>query len=249
MKRIVVKIGTNALTKENQTIDEQLLKKLTDQISKIREKHDILVVTSGAMGSGRSLVKLSRHDEITKRQILAVVGQVKLMATYSKLFSAHKLVVAQMLVTKDDFGNRVHYLNTKNCVESLFKEKIIPIMNENDFVAIEELMFTDNDELAGMIAKMINADKLIILTNVDGVLDKDKKTIKEFSCDADIPQNIISSEKSSFGKGGMQNKFKMAQDAAKNGTEVFIANSRVKDVILRIFKDENVGTRVVPCKM
>jgi len=249
MKRIVVKIGTNAITKENQTIDEQLLKKLVDQISKIRKNHDILVVTSGAMGSGRSIMKIGRHDEVTKRQIFAVVGQVKLMSTYAKLFASHKLHVAQMLVTKDDFGNRVHYLNTKNCVESLFKEKVIPIMNENDFVAIEELMFTDNDELAGLISKMINADKLIILTNVDGVLDKDKQVIQEFACDTEIPQNIISSEKSSFGKGGMQNKFKMAQDAAKNGTEVFIANSKVKDVILRIFKGENVGTKVIPCKM
>lgn len=243
MKSIVVKIGTNALTKEDGSINKELLTDLVGQISKIRSKHNVLLVTSGAVGSGKSMLKINRHDEVTRRQIYAVVGQVKLMSIYSELFAKHKLVIAQMLVTKDDFMHRTHYLNTKNCIESLFKEKIVPVMNENDLVAIEELMFTDNDELAGLISKMICADKLVILTNVDGVYDKKGKVIKEFSAHDEMPAAIVSGEKSAFGKGGMYSKFNTATDVAAAGTDVFIANSKEKDVIWRIFSDEHLGTR------
>ncbi|MDD3861972.1 MAG: glutamate 5-kinase, partial [Candidatus Gracilibacteria bacterium] len=161
MKCIVVKIGTNALSREDGSINEELLQDLAEQIAEIRKNNNILLVSSGAVGSGRSMLKIGRHDEVTGKQIFAVVGQVKLMSIYSKLFQKHDLHVAQMLVTKEDFVHRTHYLNTKNCIESLFKEKIVPIMNENDLVAIEELMFTDNDELAGRISKMLCADELI----------------------------------------------------------------------------------------
>lgn len=243
MKCLVVKIGTNALTSLDGNIDEKLLAGLVKQIAEIGRKHNILLVTSGAVGCGKSMLKITRHDEVTKRQIFAVVGQVKLMSIYSKLFAKYRLPIAQMLVTKEDFANRTHYLNTKNCIESLFKEKIVPIMNENDLVAIEELMFTDNDELAGLISKMICADKLIILTNVNGVYDKKGHVIRKFDAYDEVPANLMAGEKSSFGKGGMFNKFKTASDAAKNGTEVFIANSREKDVILRIFDGEDLGTK------
>jgi glutamate 5-kinase len=245
MKCVVVKIGTNALTNADGSINEKLLADLVKQAAKIRTKNNILIVTSGAVGSGKSMLKITRHDEVTRRQIFAVVGQVKLMSIYSKLFTKYKLHVAQMLVTKDDFVHRTHYLNTKNCIESLFKEKVVPIMNENDLVAIEELMFSDNDELAGLISKMICADKLIILTNVAGVYDKKGNVIKEFDAGDEMPANLTAGEKSSFGKGGMYNKFKTASDVAGNGTEVYIASSKEKDVILRIFNGEDLGTKFV----
>jgi glutamate 5-kinase len=248
MKCLVVKIGTNALTNPDGSINEPLLDDLVEQVAKIRGKNNVMIVTSGAVGSGKSMLKIDRHDEVTRRQIFAVVGQVKLMSTYSKLFAKRKLNIAQMLVTKEDFVHRTHYLNTKNCIESLFKEKIVPVMNENDLVAIDELMFTDNDELAGLISKMICADKLIILTNVDGVYDKKGDVIKEFFHEDEMPANITAGEKSSFGKGGMYNKFKTAAEVAQNCTEVFIANSKEKDVILRIFNGESLGTRFV-CKI
>lgn len=234
------------MTKPDGKIDEKLLADFVKQCAKIRQKNDLLIVTSGAMGCGRTLIKLKRHDEVTQRQLYAVVGQVKLMTLYADLFAKKKLRVAQMLVTKDDFHHRVHFLNTKNCVESLFKEKIIPIMNENDFIAIDELMFTDNDELASMVANVLSADRLIVLTNVDGVLDEKGKPIPRFEYDCAIPKHLKSSDKSSFGKGGIQTKFKMAQQAAKNGIGVIIANSREKDVVLRAVKGEKVGTYFVP---
>lgn len=249
MKCVVVKIGTNALTKDDGSINEELLADLTSQMATIREKHNILLVTSGAVGSGKSILKkVGRHDEVTKRQIFAVVGQVKLMSVYSELFQKHRLYIAQMLVTKEDFVHRTHYLNTRNCIESLFKEKIVPVMNENDLVAIDELMFTDNDELAGLISKMLCADELIILTNVDGVYDEKKKVIKEFQWEDSAPKSLHAREKSSFGKGGMYNKFQTAISVAEHGTDVFIANSKEKNVLLRIFGGENIGTKFVAKK-
>jgi len=246
MKTIVIKIGTNSITNDDATLNSPLLEKLIQVFSEIRKENNLLIVTSGAMGCGRTMIKVDRHDEVTRRQLYAVVGQIKLMETYSKLFEKNGFKIAQMLTTKDDFNNRVHFLNTKHCVESLFKEEIIPVMNENDFVAIEELMFTDNDELAGIISKMLIADKLIVLTNVDGIYDDKKKVIPSFKWDDKMPKSIVTSDKSSFGKGGMQTKFVMAQDAASNGTEVIITNSKNPGNIMKIINNEEVGTKFTP---
>lgn len=249
-KKVVVKLGTNAMTTEDSRLNQPLIKDLVRQIAEASGTHDIVLVTSGAMGAGRATFKKPlKYDEVTTRQLYAVVGQVKLMELYSDLFSEHGRIVAQMLATKEDFNNRTHFLNTKNCIESLFHEGIVPIMNENDFVCIEELMFTDNDELAGMISKMLFADQLIILSNVNGVYDENGNVIREFRADDGMPRHIISGEKSSFGKGGMQNKFAVAQNVARYGTEVFITSSKEKDVITRILGGENVGSRFIPNKV
>jgi len=234
------------MTNDDQSLNIELLKSLVSQFSELRKEHDVLLVSSGAMGAGRSILKKElKYDEVTTRQLYAVVGQVKLMEIYSKLFAEHNLIVAQMLATKEDFTNRSHTLNTKNCIESLFKENIVPIMNENDFVCIEELMFTDNDELAGTISKMLFADKFIILSNVDGVHDETGTVVSEFSFDEDMPKHIHTSDKSSFGKGGMQTKFKMAQNVASHGTDVYIANSKEDNAVLKIVNGENIGTHFV----
>lgn len=248
-KKIVVKIGTNSMTTDEGLLDEELLAKLVGQVAELRREHDVLLVSSGAMGAGRSIIKKElKHDEVTKRQIYAVVGQVKLMETYRKLFSEHGLFVAQVLATKQDFENRAHYLNTKNCIDSLFSEEIIPVMNENDFVCVEELMFTDNDELAGMVSKMIFADTLIILSNIDGVYDETGAVVHEFRHDEAMPAYIVPAEKSSFGKGGMQNKFIMAQRAASDGSNVVIANSKTENVLTRVISGEKLGSRFLANK-
>lgn len=248
-KKIVVKLGTNAMTNEDGSLNKDLIKDLVRQISDLMNNYEVLLVSSGAMGSGRSILKRElKYDEVTKRQMYAVVGQVRLMEMYANFFHEHDKVVAQMLATKEDFNNRTHFLNTKNCIESLFMEGIVPIMNENDFVCIEELMFTDNDELAGLISKMIFADKLIILSNIDGIYDKDGNVVKEFKHGEEMPKHIISASKSSFGKGGMQNKFGVAQMVANHGTEVFVTNSKAPDVLVRIMNEELVGTRFIPTK-
>lgn len=243
-KKIVVKLGTNAMTNQDGSLNKDLIKDLVRQIVALMESHEVLLVTSGAMGSGRAILQRElKYDDVTTRQVYAVVGQVRLMEMYSDFFLEYGKNVAQMLTTKEDFSNRGHFLNTKNCIESLFREGIVPIMNENDFVCVEELMFTDNDELAGMISKMLFAEKLIILSNVDGVLGVDGEVVSEFVAGAEMPKHIVSSNKSSFGKGGMQNKFGVAQAVAASGTEVFIANSKEKDVLTRIVAGEKVGSR------
>jgi glutamate 5-kinase len=249
-KRLVVKIGTNAITNPDASLNHELIREVVAQLAQLRESHDIVLVSSGAMGCGRSILKdrEMRYDETTSRQLYAVVGQVKLMDTYADLFKEHGIIIAQMLATRQDFENRTHHLNTKNCLESLFREDIIPVVNENDFVCVEELMFSDNDELAGILSKMLFVDRLIILSNVDGVYDEDGEVMEEFNFDAEVPPSIVSGDKSSFGKGGMQNKFKIAATVARHGTEVHIANSKADDVVLSLVRGEAVGTRFIPKK-
>ncbi len=248
-KKIIVKIGTNSMTNEDGTLNETLIRGLVSQLAKLRQEHDVLLVTSGAMGAGRNILKKQMpYDEVTNRQLYAVVGQVRLMEMYSNFFAEHGLIVAQMLATREDFENRTHFLNTKNCIESLFREKIVPIMNENDFVCIEELMFTDNDELASLISKMLFADTLIILSNVEGVFDEEGKVMSEVDVNQELPPHILSADKSSFGKGGMQTKFKMAQEVAKHGTKVYITSSKTDNVVSRIIDGEHIGTAFIPQK-
>lgn len=248
-RTIVVKIGTNSLTSPDGTLNMEVMQGLVDQLAALSKKNNVLLVSSGAMGSGRSILqKPLEYDEVTNRQIYAVVGQVKLMNTYFDLFKKHDLHVAQVLATKQDFENPTHLVNTKNCIESLFQEGIIPIMNENDFVCIEELMFTDNDELAGMVSKLFFADTLVILSNVEGVFDEHGQVIPEFNYDTPLPDHISSSSKSLFGKGGMQSKFKIATSVATDGTEVYIASSKTPEVLIKIAAGEKIGTRFIPKK-
>lgn len=249
MKTIIIKLGTNSITNEDGSLNRALMKDLVGQISKVRESHNVLFVSSGAMGAGRTILnKELSYDEVTNRQLFAVVGQVKLMGIYSDMFKSNGVVIAQMLATRQDFENRQHYLNTKNCIESLFREGIVPILNENDFVCVEELMFTDNDELGGTVAKMLYADKFVILSNVNGVYDENGDVVESFEAHADLPDHIVSADKSSFGKGGMQTKFGIATEVARHGTDVYIANSKEKDVITRLVNGEHLGTHFIADK-
>ncbi len=249
-KRLVIKLGTNAISNEDGTLNKPLLQHIIEQIVDISDKWEVLIVTSGAVGSGRSLIKEKRYDDVTNKQIYAAVGQVQLMKIYSDFFGKHNKIIGQILATKLDFSNRTHYLNMKNCLESLFKESIIPILNENDVVSIKELMFTDNDELAALVAKMLCTDAFIIMSNVDGVYDEKGDIIPKFEHNDAIPKNIAKSkEKSSFGRGGMKTKFKMAKEVAECGTIVYIANSKEKNLIPRLLNGEQIGTCFLPRKM
>src|ERR1700712_2936759 len=189
-KRIVVKIGSNVLTQSNGLPDQHRIGKLVEQMAAIKQQGiEVTVVSSGAVAAGRSLITVSdKYDAIATRQLLASIGQVKLINTYTQLFEKHDILCSQVLVTTEDFKGRQHYLNMKNCLEILLQHQVIPIVNENDVVSVTELMFTDNDELAGLIASMLNAQALIILTNVDGIYDGDpelpgSKLIEEIGSD------------------------------------------------------------------
>jgi glutamate 5-kinase len=248
-KRVVVKVGTNVLTGEGGALDIPNIKNLVEQIVAVKKSEiQIVLVTSGAVGAGRSMVHLSPDiSKVVRRQVLAAVGQVKLMKIYGDFFAEHALFCAQVLATKEDFRDKVHYLNMKNCFLALLRDNIVPVVNENDVVSVSELMFTDNDELAGFIAAMLNADLLLILSSVDGVLDENKEVIPEIGIDDKKALRAISPTRSSFGRGGMHTKFRIAQKAAKVGVPTRIANGRTEDIIRKIILgNETNGTVFLP---
>jgi glutamate 5-kinase len=256
-KRIVIKIGSNVLAASNGGLDNEIIKELVTQISILKKQNiELIVVSSGAVASGRSLLKLSEKiDDITARQVLASVGQVKLLHTYYEMFSKEEIACSQVLVTKEDFRDRTHYFNMKNCFEALIQNSIIPIVNENDVISITELMFTDNDELAGLIATMVNADALFILSNVDGIFTGDPKNpeskiihlINDKSTDL---TGYIQHTKSEFGRGGMITKGNMARKVAKAGITVKIANGKIKGNLIKLVGDKKntIGTTFLPVR-
>ncbi|MBC8085606.1 MAG: glutamate 5-kinase [Hymenobacter sp.] len=254
-QRIIVKVGSNVLTQADGLPDLDRIRQLVEQIAVLKQAgKEVVVVSSGAVAAGRSLVTVSeKADAVSSRQLLAAVGQVKLLATYAGLFGAHGLVCAQVLVTKEDFRDRKHYLHMRNCFRALLQNSIIPVVNENDVISVTELMFTDNDELAGLVAAMLDADALLILSNVDGIYDGDptvpgarlipliEPTTTSFSA-------FVTAQRSQFGRGGMITKCHMAHKVAQLGIAVHIANGKTANVLPRILSEEVVNTKFIPSK-
>lgn len=254
-KRIVVKVGSNVITRADGFTDTERIKKITDQIAVLKaEGYEVVLVSSGAVASGRSLIKIDeKANAIAVRQLLAAIGQVRLINSYAGFFEQHQLVCAQVLVTKEDFRDRVHYLNMKNCLDILLQKGAVPVINENDVVSVTELMFTDNDELAGLVATMMNATKLIILSNVDGIYTGDPKlptseVIEKIEGNQVKLASFITTGKSDFGRGGMLTKSTMAQKTAKLGISVYIANGTKDNILPDLLNGKVVHTHFVPDK-
>lgn len=248
-KKITVKIGSNVLTKADGTLNVSRIAHLVDQISFLRKNGiEVIVVSSGAVAAGKTVLNLlKKSDAVSSRQLWAALGQVKLINRYSDFFNEHGIACAQVLTTKENFSSRAHYLNMKNCIRSLLENNIIPIVNENDTISITELMFTDNDELSGLIATMANSEALIILTNVDGVFDhapeqEGAKLIPVISNNGFDPEETVTGEASGFGRGGMITKFKIARKVAKGGIGVFIANGTHENMLVDLM-DKNKDTK------
>ncbi|MBS1532659.1 MAG: glutamate 5-kinase [Bacteroidetes bacterium] len=253
-QRIVIKIGSNVLTKSDGLPDLHRIGHLVEQMAVIRKQGvEVILVSSGAVASGRSMISVSeKSDAVAARQLLASIGQVKLINTYSNLFGQYDILCSQILVTKEDFRDRLHYLNMRNCLEVLLQHEVIPVVNENDVVSVTELMFTDNDELAGLIAAMMNASALIILTNVDGIYDGDPKSkgsklLEEIDNSTDLP-SFVASGKSQFGRGGMVTKSTMAQKTAQLGIAVHIANGTRDNILTDVLAGKIAHTRFIPDK-
>lgn len=249
IKRVIVKIGTNAISRENGQLDLTQISHIVDQIAGLKQQGiEVILVSSGAVGAGRVMVNLSKSlGDIAKRQVFSAVGQITLMNKYLNFFQSHQLFCAQVLVTKEDFRDRTHYLNMKSCLNALLADNIVPIINENDVISISELMFTDNDELAGLLASMIKADALLIMSNVAGVLnghpnDEKSQVITSIKADDKSVVALISPNRSSFGRGGMYTKIKFAQKAAAVGIETFIVNGKRKNVIVDVLEGQKIGT-------
>ncbi len=237
---ITIKIGSNVLTQKNGMLDVDRMNHLVSEIALLhRQKHKIILVSSGAVAAGRGMVS-NYHDldPVSQRQLLSSIGQVKLIDTYKKLFDNHDIKIGQILVTKQDFGSREHYLNMRNCISTLWASNIIPVVNENDAVSVTALMFTDNDELSGLLASMMDCQKLFILSNIDGIFNGDPKAegtsvIREITPKANIAQ-YVQTTKSNFGRGGMLTKCRIARKTAESGIDVYIANGTKPNVICNL---------------
>jgi glutamate 5-kinase len=253
--RIIVKIGSNVFTKKDGLPNLERIGHLVEQIALIKKQGtEVILVSSGAVASGRSLITVSeKYDAVAARQLLASIGQVKLINTYARLFEKFDILCSQVLVTKEDFRDRMHYLNMKNCLQILLQHQVVPVINENDVVSVTELMFTDNDELAGLVASMLNAQALIVLTNVDGIYTGDpnsegSKVIEEINDTAIDFSSFVSSGRSQFGRGGMITKSTMAQKIAQLGIAVHIANGTKDNILTDVLENKAVHTFFVPNK-
>ncbi len=238
-KKITVKVGSNVLTKSDGTLNEEHMAHLVEQIARLhRAGVEVVLVSSGAVAAGRSIVEPQKKlDTVSSRQLWSAVGQMKLINRYSGMFEPYGITCAQVLTTKENFSSRTHYLNMKNCMCTLNEHRVIPIVNENDTISVTELMFTDNDELSGLIASLVNSEALIILSNIDGIFDgspdlPESKVIPEISAETRLESNIISTKKSNFGRGGMLTKYNIARKVAQEGITVFIANGSKPNMLL-----------------
>ncbi|KAA6347023.1 Glutamate 5-kinase [termite gut metagenome] len=253
--RVAIKIGSNVLTRQNGTLDVTRMSALTDQIAELHQSGmEVILISSGAVASGRSEIKkdLKKLNSVNQRQLFSAVGQAKLINRYYELFREHGITVGQVLTTKEDFATRRHYLNQRSCMAIMLEHDVIPIVNENDAVSVTELMFTDNDELSGLIAAMMDAQALIILSNIDGIYngspsDPASTVIREIEPKNDL-SGYIQISKSAFGRGGMLTKTNIARKVADEGITVIIANGKRDNILTDLLKhpENTVCTRFIP---
>ena len=231
-RRIVIKVGSNVLTRDDGRPDTTRISALVDQVARLhRAGTEVILVSSGAVASGRSILgqRAGKLDSVSARQLFSAVGQVKLLNRYYDLFNEYGIVCGQVLTTKESLSTRRQYLNQRNCMETMLANGVLPIVNENDTISVTELMFTDNDELSGLVAAMMNAEALIILSNIDGIYDGSpadpaSQVIRRVKPSEDLSQ-YIDPVRSSRGRGGMATKSRVSSRAAAEGIEVIIAGA------------------------
>ena len=241
--RITIKIGSNVLTRPDGSLDATRLSALVDQVAELRRRGtEVVMVSSGAVACGRSVLAhrqdLQTKDNVDERQLFSAVGQAKLIDRYYELFREQGIIVGQVLTMKENFASPEAYRTQQNCMEVMLQNGVIPIINENDTVCVTELMFTDNDELSGLVARMMQCQRLIILSNIDGLYTghpdhPESQLIRRVSPDDDL-RHVISTEKSSAGRGGMESKYQIATETARAGIEVVIANGKRPDILLQL---------------
>ena len=243
MKRIVVKVGSNALTRPDGRLDVTRMSALVDQIAWLRQKgYEVILVSSGAVACGRRELDSVNHelDSVEQRQLFSALGQAKLIGLYYDLFREYHTHVGQVLTMKENFRPGEQYENQRACMRVMLENGVLPIVNENDTVSVTELMFTDNDELSGLIAQMMEADTLILLSNIDGIYtghpdDAASRLISEVTPGTDLSQ-YIQTEKSSAGRGGMQSKYATASKIQQAGITVIIANGKRENILVDLIE-------------
>lgn len=238
MHRIVVKVGSNVLTTDKGKLDITRVSSLVDQIAWLKEhRYEVILVSSGAVACGRQELRVEYAlDSVEQRQLYSAIGQVKLVNLYYDLFREYGIHIGQVLTTKENFATAEQYENQRQCMEVMLDNGVIPIVNENDTVSITELMFTDNDELSGLIARMMNAEMLVLLSNIDGIFtgepsDPEARIIRKVERGESLEKYILPS-KSSAGRGGMESKCNTARTVADAGIKVIIANGNTPDILI-----------------
>jgi len=252
-RRVVVKIGTNALTHATGRFDRDHFARLSQELLQVAKDHELVVVSSGAIALGIERMGLTaRPREIPGKQACAAVGQSRLMRAYEESFAQADRVVAQILLTHEDVQDRRRYLNIKHTLARLLEERVIPIINENDTVSVDELKFGDNDTLAGLVASLVEADALVILSDVEGLFDADPRTkpdAKRIPHVAAITEEILAlagASGSEVGTGGMATKVRAAARATELGVGCVIASGEEPKSLSRALAGEDVGTYFAP---
>ncbi|HDO41962.1 MAG TPA: glutamate 5-kinase [Candidatus Bathyarchaeota archaeon] len=261
-KLVVVKVGTSSVTKSDGSLDCDVMRELTDQISEaVKKGYQIILVTSGAIASGIAELGIKPNpNDIVFKQACAAVGQAILMEHYRQMFRRHGLKVAQVLLTKEDLANRISYVHTCNVLDKLLSLGVVPIINENDVTSVDEIMpvmkgykvnFSDNDILSVLIANAIQADLIVILSDIDGLYNanptKNRKAQVIPLVEKITPElKKLAEGKSAFGRGGMKTKLEAAEIAMQSGIPLIVANSRRKNVLLDILEGKQIGTYFKP---
>lgn len=243
------------LTREDGKLDVTRMSALVDQIAWLkRNGYEVILVSSGAVACGRRELKVDHSlDSVEQRQLFSALGQVKLIGLYYDLFREFHIHIGQVLTMKENFQPGEQYVNQRACMTVMLENGVLPIVNENDTVSVTELMFTDNDELSGLIAQMMKADTLILLSNIDGIYDghpddANSQLIKEVAPDRDLSE-YIQPERSAFGRGGMHSKYTTAQKVQQAGIRVIIANGERDNILIDLVNNkQNIPhTEFTPC--
>jgi glutamate 5-kinase len=255
-QRLVIKVGTNVLTRPDGQLDVTSISGLVDQIAELkRQGVELVLVSSGAVGAGRGMYKGlgEEESEVARRQVFSAIGQVRLMELYRQLFQGHGLLCAQVLATKSDFRDDRHRENMLGCLRALLQDRIVPVVNENDVVAVRELMFTDNDELAGMMAEMLGVDALVILSSVEGLYDgppaaTGSRLVSRITAGDGSAAGYVQESRSRGGRGGMATKLRIANETAAAGIPVLIGHGRRPGILREVGSVPWPGTTILPAQ-
>ena len=250
-QRLVVKIGTSSLTGGTPALDRARMLEFVQQVARLHKSgHQMVVVTSGAQAAGRERLNWPTLDRsVPAKQMLSAVGQSRLMHHYSELFDIFSVVVAQVLLTRDDLTHRTRYLNARDALLALIDRRIIPVVNENDTIATKEIRVGDNDNLSALVASTVDADTLILLTDQQGLFTADPRKNPAATLITDVERiddsiyALAGGTGSRLGTGGMMTKIEAAHTAIRAGVTCIIANGNEPDVLARVVRGEKVGTR------
>jgi glutamate 5-kinase len=255
VKRVVIKVGSGVIS-DNDGLDATMIEAIARSVSELRQRGlEVVIVSSGAVAAGKGdLGIVGRPRTIPLKQAAAAIGQSRLMRTYKESFRARGLTVAQVLLTRDDLANRRRYLNARNTLMTLLEYGVVPVINENDTVVVDEIRFGDNDNLSAMVTNLVEANLLVILSDVDGLYDSDPKNnphAKLLPVVERITEEIeamAGGAVTQLGTGGMATKIKAAKRASIYGVGTLIVNGRIPDVIQRVFAGEELGTYFLPAR-